>query len=467
MTYHLELFHTLLNEFLSGDSALLTTDGDVLAVRGSNPINCGTLPAAAMNVIKYLKLQEGDIVLLNDPYSGGSVLSSFTFVTAISEDLLWLKSLPHCTSWSVANSIEQEGLRIPPTPIRQGGKMNEMILQAMQGHPACPSDFSEWIKAQCEIILRSCQKFVRATETIDLELDTELITQYFKLCKQVAQHKISEAASGDARVDIKLDGGDMIRLKLEVNEGRINVDFSGTTVSKTVNLTESATLGTCFHWIARYYGFLDFANSGTFSVLQITKPVGCMLQSKYPAPTVKGMSDGVAALQMGLQTAFSHIHQKRETAPHGTSSLRLQIQKGPQSLVLTLPGGTGANLENDGVPAAGLCEQISIEKAEKNFPVLFEKIAYREETAETHKFKGGPGLTLQFKALEEVQISWMSDLNAHSPKLSKNCFSGEKNRVRLTNAKGEQNLPLQGQQAVQKGERSTFDSANGGSYGKA
>lgn len=467
MTYHLELFHTLLNDFLTGNSALLTLEGEVLAVRGPVAFNAGTLPAAAANTVKYLKLQEGDIVLLNDPYSGGSVLSSFTFVVALSEDLLLVKSISHSNCWALTNSIEQEGLRIPPTPIRQNGKLNDMILQAMQGHPACPPNFAGWISTQCDLLLKECKRFVHATEVIDLELDMDLIQQYLKLSRQMAQHKISEAAGGETRVDIKLDNGELIRMNVEVVEGKVALDFSGTTASKTVNLTEAATFGTCFQWIANYYGFADYMNSGTFTVFQMTKPLGCLLNSKYPAPVFKGMTDGVAALQLGLQTAFSHIQPKRETAPDATSALRLQLKTDAHSLGLTLHGGHGANLENDGVPAAGLGEQISIEKTEKSFPVLFEKIDYREKPETTCKFNGGSGLTLQLKALDKVQVSWMSDLNSHSPKFSKNCFKGEKSRVRFTCAQGEKDLEPQGQFLIKKGEQSTFDSASGGGYGKA
>jgi hypothetical protein len=61
----------------------------------------------------------------------------------------------------------------------------------------------------------------------------------------------------------------------------------------------------------------------------------------------------------------------------------------------------------------------------------------------------------------------MSDLNSHSPKFSKNCFKGEKSRVRFTCAQGEKDLEPQGQFLIKKGEQSTFDSASGGGYGKA
>lgn len=466
MSYQIELFHNLLNEFLGGNSALLTTEGDILAVRGLDPVCCGTLTTAASTVSKYLKLQEGDVVLLNDPYSGGSVLSSFTFVTALSEDLIWVKSVELKKQWKVASSVEEEGLRIPPTPIRQGGKINEMILSAMQGHPSCPPQFVEWLKEQCTQISEDCQRFLHTAEVIDLEITGELISQYFDISKQVAVGKISESAAGDARIEVLLDGGEMIRLKLEVSEGRLNLDFSGTTTSKMVNLTDSATYGTCFHWLANYYGFLDFANSGTFAVVQVTKPVGCLLQSKYPAPTIKGMSDGVAALQLALQLAMNQIHSKKEIAPGAMSPLRLQIKKDAHEMSFILPGGQGAAITHNGKAACGLCETMSIEKLEREFPVLIERFDYRSESNALGKFNGGKGLTLQIATLSDVEITWMSDLNLHKPRISKNCSHGEINEVSLQNAEGLKQLPPQGRLELKAGDISTFRSGNGGCWGK-
>ena len=253
MAYQIELFHSLLNHFLEGESALITLEGDVLALRGVKPVTYGTLSAAASVVGKYLKLQEGDIALLNDPYSGGSTLDEMTFVMAVSEDLLWVQRRPLVKSLKVGKTIEEEGLRIPPTPIRQNGRMNDVILTAMQAHPACPPQFVEWIKAQCDVLIEQAHKLHQTIEATGFDITGELIEEYLDLSKSLASQKISEKASGETRVDIVLDSGELLRLKLEIHDGRIAMDFGGTTPSKTLHLTESAAFGTCFHTIANFY----------------------------------------------------------------------------------------------------------------------------------------------------------------------------------------------------------------------
>ncbi|MFN7262917.1 MAG: hydantoinase B/oxoprolinase family protein, partial [Pseudobdellovibrionaceae bacterium] len=74
-----------LQEFIAdwleyGDSsALLGPDHQTLGLRYETLADIGTLGVAAQTVVKYFSLEEGDVVLLNDPYSGGSTLSMMTF----------------------------------------------------------------------------------------------------------------------------------------------------------------------------------------------------------------------------------------------------------------------------------------------------------------------------------------------------------------------------------------------------
>ena len=232
MSYQIELFHSLLNDFLQGESALLTIEGEVLAVRGEHPATYGTLSAAAGVVGKYLKLQEGDIAVLNDPYSGGSTLDEMTFVMAISEDLLWVSRRPMMKSIKSGKSVEEEGLRIPPTPLRQHGKVNDVILSAMQAHPACPPHFADWIKAQFAEMTLKTQRLFETLEATGFDITAELIEDYLELSRNLATQRISENASGETRVDIVLDSGELLRLNLEIHEGRIRMDFGGTSSAK-------------------------------------------------------------------------------------------------------------------------------------------------------------------------------------------------------------------------------------------
>ncbi|MBO9668563.1 MAG: hydantoinase B/oxoprolinase family protein [Bdellovibrio sp.] len=465
MSYHVELFHSLLKEFLPGESALLTTEGDVLSVRGKNPVSYNTLITAANTVAKYLKLQEGDIALLNDPYSGGTTLDEITFIMAISEDLLWVTRRPMQKSLKAAKNIEEEGLRIPPTPLRQKGQLNEMILGAMQAHPACPPQFVEWLKVQCTDMIAKAHNLIETIESTGFNITGELIEEYLELSKKMAHQKISERASGETRVDVVLDSGELLRLNLEIHEGRVSMDFGGTSAAKTLHLTESAAYGTCFYAISRFYGFDAYANTGSFSILQVTKPAGCWLMAKYPASTLKGMTCGVAALQTAIDLALSHIHNKNEKALTAHAPLAVQLSHNGHEAYMRLHGGQGATMEHNGKSAR--IEHLSIEQLERQLPVRVHRIDHRTSTGGKGKYTGGRGMILKVEALADIDAVWLTDLTLHRPRLPKNCSHGDPCEVSLDKGSESKSLPVLGQQKILRGEVLTLCSGSGGGYGRA
>lgn len=462
--YQIELFHSLLNEFLQGESALLTIDGEVLAVRGSEPTTYGTLTTAGNTVRQYLKLQEGDIAILNDPYSGGTLLSEITFVMAVSEDLLWVNRRSLDKTVKIIKSVEEEGLRIPPTPLRQKNQINEMILSAMQAHPACPPNFVDWLKEQTLELTRQGQKLVDVLEFSGFNVTGELIEEYIELSQKTAVQKINERASGEARVDVVLDSGELLRLNLEIQDGRIAVDFGGTCPSKNIALTDSAVFGACFYSLSHFYGFDTIANSGSFSILHITKPAGCWLIAKYPAPTYKGMTCGVAAIQTAMELALKQIHLKNETGISSHCPLNFEISYKNTHTVLSLPGGFGANAGEHGAYAQ--TKSVSIEQLERDFPIKVLRVDHRPFPEGVAKYKGGHGLEFKIEIRDDITATWMSDLTVNPPRLPKNRSHGMPSEISLGQQDTQKKLKIQGQQKFSQGEVITLLSATGGGYGK-
>lgn len=464
MNYHNELFHSLLNSFLTGESALMSFDGEILGLRGEHPVSFGTLTTAGSTAAKYLHLQEGDIALMNDPYSGGSLLHEMTFVMAISEDLLWVTRRSLTPSLKLTKSVEEEGLRIPPTPLRQKNQLNEMILQAMQMHPACPPDFIPWIKEQIVDLTNKAKKLHEAIEFTGFTITGELIEEYIAACKNIATQKISERASGETKVDVVLDSGELLRLNLEIHDGKVHMDFGGTSSTKTVALTEAATYGTCLYALSKFYGFQDLSNSGTFSVLQVTKPSGCWLMAKYPVSTYKGMTCGVAALQTAIDLALAQIHTKQEHSIASHCALQFSLEYKDQKQVLDLSGGKAANSENDG--SCARISACSVEELEQKFPVKVLRIDRRHSTGGKGKKNGGRGLILKLAMQEDVQASWLTDLTLHRPRLPKNCSHGDPCEISLEQQGETHPLPVLGHQVLKKQEIVVLSSGSGGGVGR-
>lgn len=464
MSYQVELFQSLIEDFLQGEAALVTSAGDVLAIRGKSPETFGTLQTAAILANQYLRLQEGDIAILNDPYSGGSLLSEMTFIAAISEDIIWVSRRQTQKHLHLGQNIETEGLRIPPTPIRQNQQINETILQAMQNHPACPPDFEKWVAEQIHQITSSSKKLLDTLEFSGFEITDSLVANYLEISRSSATQKIAERSSGDARVDIYLDTGELLRLNLEIHEGKIILDFSGSSATKTTSLTEAAVFGACFYSISQFYGFQSMANSGSFSSIQVIKPLGCWLVGKYPASTFRGMTCGIAAIQTAIDLALNSIQTKSEKGLNCYCPIFIEARFGKQTQLLEVAGGQGGSLSAHG--EAARLSGLSIEKWEKTFPLKFLRAGHRQSLGGKGKFNGGRGLILKFEVQDDFEMSWLTDLTKQKPKLTKNCSHGDSGEIILERNGEVRELPPEGQQKFSKGDVISICSGSGGGYGR-
>lgn len=469
------LLHHVFSSFCPDSSAVVNGEGEVLFIRSSRPVDYGTLGVAAQTVMKYLPLKAGEVALLNDPYSGGGTLNEFTFVTKLAEagpqSLWWVWRQKHDSSFVFAKSVEEEGLRVPPTPIYQNKQLNQMILGAMAAHPLCPGDFAPWTEKICGDIIRRVESFQNLLQKQKIPLGKNLQKDYLTESRRVVRDKISEGAGGETRVDVVLDNKEFIRLHMEIHEGQVRMDFTGTSASKSHLLTESATYGVCLSALARFYHFDSLVNAGAFSALQITKPSGCLLNAKYPSPLSAGAFAVQAALQTAISLALMQIHNQRQKALCAFCPVEIQLREENKSaLTLRLPGGAGGGaLEGAAAFACSevLSESFSIEKLERDWPVRVERLDFRNSLQGKGEFNGGRGLSLRFSATKNLHISWRTDLTQHRAKIPRQSSFGDHGEVTFISSQGEEKkLPSSGQLELQAGDSLMFCSGVGGGWGQ-
>ncbi len=471
------LLHHFFESFCPLNAALINGEGEALYIRTDNSLHNATLLTATQTVMAYLPLQVGDIGLLNDPYSGGSTLNELTFVVKITEAgpqslwLTWRRQFSEAVIF--AKSVEEEGLRIPPTPIYQNKKPNQFILDAMAGHPLCPSGFSPWVTGICRELEAKVALFNKVLRKQKISLTKADQKDYLQSTRDLVRHKISEAASGETRVEVFLDNKEMIRLQMDIHEGLVKMDFAGTSASKTHLLTESAAYGVCLGALAQFYGFTETMNSSTFSILEVTKPSHCLLNAKYPAPLSAGSMAVKAALQTAISLALAHIHTKKQKAMSAYCPLEIELQKSTgETQFIRLPGGCGADAElsaHDFATNHPLRENVSVERIERHWPLRIRRFDYRPAIIDKEEFNGGRGLSLSFQALESLIVRWRADLTKTRPKVSRQGTLGEVSQVSLrrgTDAATEEVLAASGSLELRAGDCVNFSSGHGGSWAK-
>jgi N-methylhydantoinase B len=128
-------YSQILNSSRDFSIALCDANCRLVAQADHIPVHVGAMPWAARAVVEaFPEAREGDIFLLNDPYHGGSHLPDLTILVPVfAEGTLRFWSVVRAHQSDIggathggynpgATEIWQEGLRVPPIRLGEGGQ---------------------------------------------------------------------------------------------------------------------------------------------------------------------------------------------------------------------------------------------------------------------------------------------------------------------------------------------------------
>jgi len=143
--------------------ALFDYQGGMLAQAAHIPVHLGSMPLSVKSVIEKCSWHQDDMVMLNDPFEGGTHLPDITLVAPIfaGEDkpVFYAANRAHHAdvgglrpgSMPLSTSLYQEGLIIPPLKIVEGGQIDKKIWKFFLRNVRTPQeregDFSAQVMA--------------------------------------------------------------------------------------------------------------------------------------------------------------------------------------------------------------------------------------------------------------------------------------------------------------------------------
>src|SRR5919112_6603863 len=120
--------------------AVYDSGGQTVAMGEHMPVHLGAMPMSVEHARQEFSFAAGDVVILNDPFRGGTHLPDITAVAGIFLDgekrpSFYLANRAHHAdvggmspgSMPMAQEIFQEGIRIPPVRLVCGGRLEQDI----------------------------------------------------------------------------------------------------------------------------------------------------------------------------------------------------------------------------------------------------------------------------------------------------------------------------------------------------
>jgi N-methylhydantoinase B len=472
------LLEIYLNEFLSDmDSGVILNEAnEILALRYENLPDIGTYGPMVKTVSRYFHPEEGDFVLLNDPYSGGTLLFSIGFVTAIrvnQQKFYFASRIRLKPDLVFAKRIEEEGVRIPPTPLVTQGQVNMEILDAIASNPLAPPLFRQSILDQIQVMQERVKQF-HSIFRIDEKLFSPT-NQKNMLAKarRKALEKMAELPHGDAKYESRLDTGETLRLKTELTAEKLIFDFQGTSTSQGTYLTDVITYGACVGGLLAFLGPDISLNEGIYSVVEVSTPQGSFLSAKYPSPLSRGAIEGLPQVATAALNTLSEIIPHKAIAHNYYITPTLTLDFKNQSLIDVMPNGTAATASTHGIDGLYFWQRngrsMSVEALEKAYPLLMHQNGIREGSGGKGQYRGGDGIVREYQVLAPCEARWIVGSQNQQPKGLKGGGSGSPPEIKIIRKDGreENQLPSAGTAHLEPQDRIILMSSGGGGYGKS
>ncbi len=393
------------------------------------PIFLGVMQETTRCVIEARDdLEDGDVILVNDPYLGGTHLMDVKMVRPFYyRGKLWCY-LSNTGHWpdtggmvpggfnSTATEIHQEGLRIPPVKLVRRGRMEDDLVQMVLANIRVAEERIGDIKAQIAALTAGARRLTALLDRYGQDVVEAAIAELERRSERMMRAHIDTIPDGTYEASAFMDSDGVVNEPLEiavsvkVDGSDIEFDFSRSSppCQGPLNSVWATTLSAVY--VALKHIFPDVPmNAGCFEPIVVHKPLGTFIHAEYPRP-VAGCAAEVS--QRVMEAVFlalaKAIPDRLFAAPAGTSgNLSLgghDPETGENYIMYYFSGGgyggwwNGDGLTN-GCSTIGISKSQPVEILEQRYPLLFESYALREGSGGAGRFRGGFGVSYKLRLL--------------------------------------------------------------------
>jgi N-methylhydantoinase B len=387
-------------------------------------------------------IEEGDIILLNDPYSVEGAISHNNDVLAVAPIfragrlIAWSAMFGHMTDVggrvpgslpTNAGSIFEEGLRLPPVKLYRRGELQDDIIKIAAHQSRMP----EWFKADLHAIVASCRVGARRiVELCDRFSDDMVVAAMNELLdrnRRAMAHLIATAI-GEAPVsfeDYVCDdgrGAGPFKIKCTMwREGeKVVLDFAGTDPqsASSINFYLNENMFKMFFGIYMVMVFDPqvMFNDGFYDLVDVRIPEGSLLKPRFPAALscrthALGRIFDVLGALLGQKTPEFLCAAGFSSSPHLMFSGHDENGKWFQLFQIGF-GGIPGRPFGDGADGHSLWPgftNVPNEFLERYFPMVIERYESVADSGGAGKFRGGNGIHMTYRFTQAGKIAIHDD----------------------------------------------------------
>jgi len=478
--------------------AIYDESGDAIAMGDHMPVHLGAMPMAVRHAIEAGPLAPGDVVILNDPFRGGTHLPDITFVAGVfprgsGRPVLYVANRAHHAdvggmspgSMPLAREIYQEGLRIPPVKLVRAGRIDRDVLELVLANVRTPVEREGDLLAQWMAIRRGNERLLELGERYGWAGLRRKMRALLDYSEAMMRATLETLPDGDYSFEDYLDGDGVrpgsvrIAVRISLRAGRAVVDFSGSApqvdgpVNANLAVTAAATAYVFRSLIAEDVPF----TAGLMRPIELKAPAGSVVNALPPAAMAAGNVETSQRITDVLLGALARAAPGRiPAASSGTMNNLSFGGRDPRTgesfaYYETIAGGMGASARFDG--ASGVHTHMTnswntpIEALEHQLPIRIRRYRIRDGSGGAGRRRGGDGLIREIEFLAPCQVSLVSDRRRRGPYGLEGGGRGRPGRNVLIRRGRAFRLPGKAEFRVEAGDVLRIETPGGGGYGRS
>jgi len=439
-------FSPLLSLSADLSCALLDAQGRVVAQGNDIPFHLGAVPftvRAALDAFPADEWKEGDGVLLNDPYAGGTHLPDMSLIMPVCLDEQLIGFSLSRVHWpdvggiapgssTVTDHILKEGIRIPPIKIIEDGVVRRDIIGLILANVRVPEDRYGDFRAQVAGARRSEIRLREIAQRYGIEIVAEVMRYTQIYSRHLVEQRLMDLADAKVQQEERLDGDGVdhaarpvICVALTKKGSTLVVDFTGSSpcVSGPVNAPLAVTASAVYYVLMCLAGGDIPPNEGVYALAELIAPAGTIVNATPPFPVVAANTETSNRIVDVILSALARAYPDRVPAgSYGSACVYTLGGFDPyrqRAFVHyeTIGGGMGAHRLGDGANGVrvhmGNTMNLPVEAIEAAIPVRFHVYEILHDNGGSGARRGGAGVKKMFEALADgLQVSILGERTA-------------------------------------------------------
>jgi len=485
--------------------ALFDPAGRMIAQAAHIPVHLGAMPLSVAAAIQKFEgsLAAGDVIVLNDPYLGGTHLPDLTLVSPVfapsqpsgegGPSLLgFVASRAHHAdvggmtpgSMPVAREIYQEGLIIPPVKLFEQGALNTALFDLILANVRTPQERVGDLWAQVAANQRGAARLAEIAARYGQRQTAYYMNALLAYTERLTRRLLASLPAGVYGFSDYLDDDGLghqaipIKVQIVIAGEEACVDFSGSAPQQvgSVNAVYAITLSAVYYVFRCLIGLDAPNNSGCLAPIRVIAPEGSIVNACKPAAVAGGNVETSQRIVDVLLGALAQACPQRIPAASQGTMNNLTVggwderRRASFAYYETVGGGMGARPDADGLSAvhSHMTNTLNtpVEALEYAYPLRVWQYAVRRGSGGRGRRRGGDGIRRDIQVLVPCQATLLSERRRFAPYGLAGGQAGQCGENILIRAGAETPLPGKGSVELQAGDILSIRTPGGGGWGE-